>query len=43
MVRIMNREFVGIGKDSICPYGIIVSRLREFRCEGGDKSEETSL
>jgi hypothetical protein len=36
-------EFVGIGKDSICPYGIILSRLGKIRCEGVDKSEETSL
>jgi len=43
MVRIMKREFIGIGKDSICPYGIIVSILRKLRCEGADRSEETSL
>jgi hypothetical protein len=39
----MNREFVGIGKDSICPYSIILSRLGKIHCEGVDKSEETSL
>lgn len=43
MVGIMNREFVGIGKDSICPYSIILSRMREIHSEGDDNSEETSL